>query len=197
MLLNISRLKNNCNEVALTYRLDGDIFLNASERISVVYGAENQVDIFSDEKTKKLFETAKELVIVSMHNYPNDTSYSFSDLLFFYRHDEIRLFIVVTNTGKVSSLSRDDLYLKKESFEYLMQLLAKNVPQFKELKFDAIEESNENKKIAYRVMKKWLNEVEQFGLNYNEGVLKSGIAEKGQRRKATKNKRIPRRGSAR
>ena len=197
MLLNISRLKNNCNEVALTYRLDGDIFLNASERISVVYGAENQVDIFSDEKTKKLFETAKELVIVSMHNHPNDTSYSFSDLLFFYRHDEIRLFIVVTNTGKVSSLSRDDLYLKKESFEYLMQLLAKNVPQFKELKFDALEESNENKKIAYRVMKKWLNEVEQFGLNYNEGVLKSGIAEKGQRRKATKNKRIPRRGSAR
>ena len=174
MLLNIARLKNNSNEAVLTYRLDGDSFSNATERIAVAYGNEERVDVFSDEKTKRLFETSKELMIISIHNHPNDTFYSFNDLLFFYKHDEIRLFNVVTNTGNISSLSRNDLYLKNEAFTYLIDLLKNNVPNFTESAFNAIKISREHRMIAYAVMKKWLNNIESFGLNYREGVLKSG-----------------------
>ena len=197
ILLSVSRFKNNCNEVAITYRLDGDEFLNEQDRMSIVYGEEGEVNIFSDEKTKKLFETAKELVILSMHNHPNGTSFSFNDLAFFYSHDEIKIFVVVTNTGKVNSISRTDLYTKGASLTRLVEMLKEKVPRFKELSFEAVRISVENKKKAYAVMKEWFKHLKEFGMRYEDGVLKSGIAEKEQRRKVAKNKRISRRGFAR
>lgn len=198
ILLSISRFKNNCNEVAITYRLDGEGFLNEQDRMGVVFGEEGQVNIFSDEKTRKLFETSKELVILSMHNHPNGTSFSFNDLAFFYSHDEIKIFVVVTNTGKVNSISRTDLYTKGASFTRLVEMLKENVPRFKELSFEAVKISVENKKKAYVVMKEWFKHLKEFGIRYEDGVLKSEKPSNSKRnRKKRKSRQISGRGFTR
>ena len=198
-VLIVSKFKNDCKEVALTYRLDGESFENESDRKAFAIGDENHVDIFSHKESRELFESSKELMIISMHNHPNNAPPSFNDILFFYTHDSIRLFIVVTNKGEVSSLLRNDLYLKREAFSYFVKLLEKSVPQFRELKFRAINLSYENKKMAANVLKKWLGEVAQFGLEYREGVLKSGQPERKQKRnnRRPKRKTVSRRGFAR
>ena len=185
MLLTISKEYNNSNEVALTYRLDGEQFSNGTERIAVAYGSEGRVELFSDDKTKKLFETSKELAIILMHNQPNNTSFSFNDLNLFYHHDEIRLFIVITNSGLVRSISRDDLFLKESAFNNLLNLLNKNIEEFSKVTMDDIVISKDNAVIAHKVMQKWLKSLDRFGLNYQEGDANNGETEKSRRQKSS------------
>ena len=77
-------------------------------------------------------------------------------------------------------------------------MLKENVPRFKELGFNAVRDSVENKKRAYDVMKEWFKHLKEFGMRYEDGVLKSEKPNNSKRnRKKRKSRQVSGRGFAR
>lgn len=109
-VLELSKERNDSNEVAITYSYDPDMVLAGEELIGVHFGDEHSVDPLADPQTFHLIMKSQECAVVSLHNHPSLSLVSLMDIRFFLRYHSIKLLIIVTNLGSVSYLVKSSKY---------------------------------------------------------------------------------------
>ena len=213
-LLVTSREHNKCQEVAIIYRLDEENFARYEDRIRFVFGTRNKVDIEKDTIAKNLIRNTDEAVVISMHNHPNDTQFSFDDMKFFLTHSSIRLFIIVSNKGSVESLLRlpgcDNEIILNSFYCLLKQEASRGENISFEENLYAIKKllNGEDKRFLQKVTTAthiWAGKLDRYGLLYsiNDGMVreddkKEQIVNRSRRvKKAVQNFKIRGRGFTR
>lgn len=138
-VLRISRNENNYKEVAITYSLNNN---DINSKYCVVLGDSSAVYIMHDKDTKDLLErenSYNDLVVVSIHNHPNDGNFSLNDLFIFAKNPCIKLMEIVNRKGEVS-------FLYSSRYIDLGDIVTKNIldvaPDFAERK-KKYEDNNE------------------------------------------------------
>ena len=109
-VLELSRERNDSNEVSITYSYDSDMVLAGDELTSVYFGDEHSVDPLADPQTYHLIMKSRECAVVSLHNHPSLSLVSLMDIRFFLCYRNIKLLIIVTNLGSISYLVKSDKY---------------------------------------------------------------------------------------
>ena len=119
-VLELSKKRNDSNEVAITYSYDSDMVLREEELIGVHFGDEHSVDPLADPQTFHLIMKSKECAVVSLHNHPSLSLVSLMDIRFFLRYHSIKLLVIVTNLGNISYL------VKSKKFDYVAAIAFTN-----------------------------------------------------------------------
>lgn len=110
-VLEISKNLNDSNEVAITYSLDSYEMIKSGERyIGVALGEEHGVDPLSDSNSYHLIFSAKECVVIVLHNHPSLSAFSLSDIQFLLKYSTVKMMVVVTNLGSISYLVKNKKY---------------------------------------------------------------------------------------
>ena len=110
-VLQISKDENNSNEVAITYCMDStERIQRGEEYIGVALGSEHEVDPISNTTAYHLVSSAKECIVIVLHNHPSLSDFSLSDVQFLLRYASIRMMVVVTNLGSISYLVKGKGY---------------------------------------------------------------------------------------
>ncbi len=117
-VLLISKNENNSNEVAITYEMNSmKCIQNGEDYIGVALGSEHEVDPISSTISYHLVVSAKECIIIVLHNHPSLSNFSLSDVQFFLRYESIRMMVVVTNLGNISYLVKGEKYVYENAVE--------------------------------------------------------------------------------
>lgn len=111
-VLELSRERNDSNEIAITYSYDPEMVLSGEELVGVHFGDEHSVDPLADPQTFHLIMKSQECAVVSLHNHPSLSLVSLMDIRFFLRYHSIKLLVIVTNLGSISYL------VKSKKFNY-------------------------------------------------------------------------------
>lgn len=119
-LLQFAKEENNSNEVATL------INLNNSDRTSFVKGNRHEVDIYSNAEIYHLLMTAEKQSLTLCHNHPGATDFSANDISVFMRHNTIKTMTIVTNKGKVKSISKDDKFQLAEASKLMKKCMIEN-----------------------------------------------------------------------
>lgn len=110
-VLYISKNENNSNEVAITYSMNSiECIRRGEEYIGVALGSEHEVDPISNTTAYHLVSSAKECIVIVLHNHPSLSNFSLSDVQFLLRYASIKMMIVVTNLGSISYLVKGKRY---------------------------------------------------------------------------------------
>lgn len=110
-VLRISKTENNSNEVAITYGMDSlDRIQKGEEYIGIALGSEHEVDPISSTIAYHLVASAKECIVVVLHNHPSLSDFSLSDVQFLLRYASVKMMVVVTNLGSISYLVKENGY---------------------------------------------------------------------------------------
>lgn len=110
-VLQISKEENNSNEVAITYSMDSkERIKKGEEYIGVALGGEHEVDPISNTTAYHLVVSAKECIVIVLHNHPSLSKFSLSDVQFLLRYSSIKMMVVVTNLGNISYLVKGKGY---------------------------------------------------------------------------------------
>lgn len=110
-VLLISKNENNSNEVAITYEMDSRKRIqNGEDYIGVALGGEHEVDPLSSTISYHLVLSAKECVVIVLHNHPSLSDFSLSDVQFLLKYERIKMMVVVTNLGSISYLVKGEKY---------------------------------------------------------------------------------------
>lgn len=126
-VLRISKEENDSNEVAITYSLDSVKLIEQGERyIGVSLGGEHDVDPLSDTTAYHLISSAKECVVIVLHNHPSLSDFSLTDVQFLLRYDNIKMMVVVTNLGSISYLVKGRKYDLKKAIALFNEAIDKN-----------------------------------------------------------------------
>ena len=104
-LLYISKMENRYNEVSITFDLEKA--LNEKEDYVCTLGDETSVPFCSDPNTARLLRSTNRLVIVNLHNHPNNSGVFIKDAIAFAIRENIKLMAVVNHKGEVSYLLRN------------------------------------------------------------------------------------------
>lgn len=132
-VLQISKNENDSNEVAITYSMDSaERIQKEEEYIGVALGGEHEVDPISNTIAYHLISSAKECIVIVLHNHPSLSDFSLSDVQFLLQYVNVRMMVVISNLGSISYL------VKGKSYAY-----EKAVALFNE----AIRSSNEAKNL--------------------------------------------------
>ena len=108
-MLLISKNENNSNEVAITYEMDSRKRIQDGEDyIGVALGGEHEVDRLGRRVSYHLVSSAKECVVIVLHNHPSLSDFSLSDVQFLLRYERIKMMVVVTNLGSISYLVKGE-----------------------------------------------------------------------------------------
>ena len=102
-VMKISRNENHYNEVSITYKKND---LNKDHFIKVLGNCGN---IFLDDDTMNLLNASdgqNELIAIMIHNHPNNSIFSVSDLLVFSEHPSIKLMEIINKKGEIAFLLR-------------------------------------------------------------------------------------------
>lgn len=78
--------------------------------IGVSLGSEHDVDPLSDTTSYHLVSSAKECVVIILHNHPSLSNFSLSDVQFLLKYASVKMMIVVTNLGSISYLVKNEKY---------------------------------------------------------------------------------------
>lgn len=119
-VLRESRNENNYCDVAITYSLNDNDLIN---KYKIVHGTLSAVYIMQDEETRTMLEKENmknDLVIVSIHNPPNDGNFSVNDLFLYEKNPSIKLMEIVNRKGEVS-------FLYKSRHIELKNIVVKNI----------------------------------------------------------------------
>lgn len=145
-VLRISRNDNTYKKVAIIYSLNE---YNLSKRYKKVLGNASIVRIMDDEPTKALLREEDQkgnLVVISIHNHPNNSSFSLNDLYVFCKNSSIKLMCIVNREGEVSFLMRSG---QADLSKIVTQNIVDFVPDFAEKKKEYEKENGSaNVKIA-------------------------------------------------
>lgn len=112
-VLRISKEENDSNEVAITYSMTEVETL----KYGVAIGTQHFVELESDTYSNHLLRTTKDLVVI--HNHPSTQTFSFQDISFFFRNENIKMIIVVTNQGNIFYLCKTERYNVKIVLEIM------------------------------------------------------------------------------
>ena len=119
LLLEYAMLKNNSNECAIVYRMDSENFSSNLERISIVEGNIDTVHVGNNP----LIEDARDVVVVTMHNHPNNSPLSIVDLAFFMSTRCVKLLTAVGNNGTVEAIQKKNAFDLSSAGPYFTSLL--------------------------------------------------------------------------
>ena len=109
-VLLISKNENDSNEVAITYEMNSlKCIRNGEAYIGVALGNEHEVDPIDSTTSYHLVSSAKECVVIVLHNHPSLSDFSLSDVRFLLKHESIKM-VVVTNLGSISYLVKGKRY---------------------------------------------------------------------------------------
>lgn len=151
-VLKISKDENNSNEVAITYSMDNvELIENGKDYMGVSLGTEHDVDPLSNTTAYHLVFSAKDCVIIVLHNHPSLSNFSLSDIQFLLEYEALKMMVVITNLGSVSYLVKNEKY----NFQKAVSLFN-----------EAVDRNNEAKKL------KDLQEAADYFLKncYNIGI---------------------------
>lgn len=110
-VLQISKNENDSNEVAITYSMDSkERIQKGEEYIGVALGIEHGVDPISNATAYHLVLSAKECIVIVLHNHPSLSDFSLSDVQFLLQYASIKMMVVVTNLGSISYLVKGNGY---------------------------------------------------------------------------------------
>ena len=100
-VLRISKEENNSNEVAVTYSLNSIEMIEVGEKyLGVSLGTEHDVDPLSNTTAYHLVSSARDCVVIVLHNHPSLSNFSLSDIQFLLRYEAVKMMVVVTNFRK-------------------------------------------------------------------------------------------------
>lgn len=105
-VLRYSRNLNGYGEVAIAY----DITDNSPQKYKIAFGNENRIKIMDEFPIKDFICSNNEsnrLVAVCIHNHPNSSGFSVSDLFLFSQNPCIKIMAIVNKEGQVSFLMRE------------------------------------------------------------------------------------------
>lgn len=120
-LLRFAQKQNDSNEVACL--LD----LTTGEKLDFVKGDQISVDIEGDAASYHWLRNSPEKSLMLCHNHPGQSYFSDSDLVLFLEHGAIGTLSIVTNQGKVWTISKTQGYNFKTAFsEFKKCILTSN-----------------------------------------------------------------------
>ena len=120
-LLRFAQKQNDSNEVACL--LD----LTTGEKLDFVKGDQISVDIERDAASYHWLRNSPEKSLMLCHNHPGQSYFSDSDLVLFLEHEAIGTLSIVTNQGKVWTISKTQGYNFKTAFsEFKKCILTSN-----------------------------------------------------------------------
>ena len=157
-VLRISRDENDCNEVAIAYDLDSpQKELDGEKYLAWARGDEYSVEPMSDTETNHIIVSAKDCVVIILHNHPNLSKISLEDIMFLFRLSTVKMVVAVTNRGSIGYI------VKTEKFE------EKRLAAYK-LMAEAVEKNNkaENLKQKQEACGYFLNNCNKAGLIYED-----------------------------
>jgi hypothetical protein len=175
-VLRISRNENQFQEVAITYSLNDQ----SKDKYKKILGNFDSIIINDDPNTQELFKKAnekKDLIIISIHNHPNDSPFSITDLLLFCENPSIKIMEIVNRQGEVSFLLRpipvrytivtDNILDVEPSYITKVKTFKVKYPESKIIKISDI---IENKKIRQNIFEESLIELQSKGVFYSKYV---------------------------
>lgn len=109
-LLRFAQKQNDSNEVACL--LD----LTTGEKLDFVKGDQTSVDVEKDAASYHWLRHSPEKSLMLCHNHPGQSYFSDSDLVLFLEHGAIGTLSIVTNQGKVWTISKTRGYNFKTAF---------------------------------------------------------------------------------
>lgn len=126
-VLKISKEENDSNEVAVTYSLNSMELIERGEKyIGVSLGMEHDVDPLGDTTSYHLISSAKDCVVIVLHNHPSLSNFSLSDIQFLLKYETIKMMVVVTNLGSISYLVKNKKYNFRNAVNLFNQAVDKN-----------------------------------------------------------------------
>ena len=126
-VLKISKEENNSNEVAITYSLNSiELIQHGEKYIGVSLGTEHDVDPLSNTTAYHLISSARECVVIVLHNHPSLSSFSLSDIQFLLKYEIVKMMVVITNLGSISYLVKNKKYNFKKAVLLFNEAVDKN-----------------------------------------------------------------------
>lgn len=103
-LLRFAQKQNDSNEVACL------IDLITGEKLDFVKGNQTSVDVKEDAASYHWLRSKPPKSLMLCHNHPGQSYYSMNDIRFFLTEDSVGSLSIVTNQGKVWSISKADKF---------------------------------------------------------------------------------------
>lgn len=129
--LRIAKDENDSNEVAITYSLDSAKRIEKGEEyIGIALGREHEVDPISNTTAFHLLSSAKDCIVVILHNHPSLSDFSLSDVQFLLKYASVKMMVVVSNLGKITYIVKNEKY----NYEKAVSLFNKAVSMNNEAK---------------------------------------------------------------
>ena len=126
-VLQISQKENDSNEVAITYSMDSaERIQKGEEYIGVALGSEHEVDPLSNTTAYHLVASAKECIVIVLHNHPSLSDFSLSDIQFLLQYASVRMMVVVTNLGGISYLVKGKGYAYEKAVALFNEAVSAN-----------------------------------------------------------------------
>lgn len=126
-VLKISKNENNSNEVAIIYSMDSaERIKNGEKYVGVALGSEHEVDPISNTTAYHLVISAKECIVIILHNHPSLSEFSLSDVQFLLRYASVKMMVVVTNLGSISYLVKGKRYVYEKAIELFNEAVSSN-----------------------------------------------------------------------
>lgn len=126
-VLQISKDENDSNEVAITYSMDStERIQKGEEYIGVALGGEHEVDPISNSTAYHLVSSAKECIVIVLHNHPSLSDFSLSDVQFLLQYAGIKMMVVVTNLGSISYLVKRNDYIYEKAVALFNEAVSVN-----------------------------------------------------------------------
>ena len=125
-VLRYSRNINKYGEVAIVYEI-GD---NSKEKYKIAFGNKSRIKIMDNQQIKSLVSNnniKNNLVTVCIHNHPNSSGFSVSDLFMFSQNQCIKIMAIVNKEGQVSFLMREKA---TDLCNIVLNHIVENVPDF-------------------------------------------------------------------
>lgn len=114
-VLKLARNVYNFAEVAIVYNIKD------SKTPSIVQsGTNSKIDILKNEAINKVISENNRnnnVVVICLHNHPNDTLFSLNDLYLFTKHTSILLMEVINTKGEVAFIKKNS-YINLDNFAY-------------------------------------------------------------------------------
>ena len=114
-LLRFAQTQNDSNEVACV--LD----LTSRERLPFVKGEQDSVDIEKDAASYHWLRSRSDGSIMLCHNHPGQSYFSLPDVVTFLQNDSIGIMSIVTNQGKMWTISKTSKYDYSKAIGELLQ----------------------------------------------------------------------------
>lgn len=114
-VLLISKNEKNSNEIAITYSMNSASHIHEDQYIGVAIGYEHGVDPISNTTAYHLVTSAKECIVIVLHNHPSLSDFSLSDVQFLLNYASVKMMVVVTNLGNISYLVKGEQYLYEKA----------------------------------------------------------------------------------